>query len=278
MHNIGNTNLDSRYGEYAGEYAGEMPGEYEGEFAGEMPGEYAGEYAGESGEYAGEYAGEMPGEYAGEYAGEYGEYAGESEGFGEFGYESPFSEAEEMELASELLNVSSEAELEQFFGNLFKKVGGFFKSGIGKQIGGALKGVVKTALPIAGSALGNMIVPGVGGMIGGKLASAAGGLFGLELEGLSNEDREFEVARQIVRLGGAAASHAAQADPSAPPEQVAQAALTAAAQQYAPGLLRPADPSATPQAIGQFNGRHRCRHHRTGRWFRRGRSIVLVGI
>src|ERR1044072_8324792 len=122
MHNIGNTNLDSRYGEYAGEYAGEMPGEYEGEFAGEMPGEYAGEYAGE-----------------------YGEYAGESEGFGEFGYESPFSEAEEMELASELLNVQSEAELEQFFGNLFKKVGGFFKSGVGKQIGGAFKGGAKTA-------------------------------------------------------------------------------------------------------------------------------------
>lgn len=283
MHNIGD--LGSRYTEYSGEYGeypGEMPGEYEGEFAGEYSGEMPGEY---QGEFSGEYPGEMPGEYVGEYEGEYtGEYTGEAESFGE----SPFSEAEEMELASELLSVSNEAEMEQFLGNLFSKVGGFFKSGVGKQLGGALKGIVKTALPVAGTALGNMVLPGVGGMIGGKLASAAGSLFGLELEGLSNEDREFEVARQIVRLGAAAASNAAQADPSAPPSQIAHAALTAAAQQYAPGLLRTGVPSASSpgvdqqgagqQFIPQHNGRRRCRHHSTGRWFRRGRSIVLVGI
>jgi hypothetical protein len=281
MHNIGNTNPSQRYSEYASEYAGEMPGQYEGEFsseyAGEVPGEYAGEYA--AGEYAGEYAGEMPGE-AGEYAGEYaGEFGNESESFGEFSHESLFSEAEEMELASELLNVSSEAELEQFFGSLFKKAAGFLKSGLGKQLGGALKNVVKTALPMAG-VLGNLVLPGVGGMIGGQLASTAGSMLGLELEGLSNEDQEFEVARQIVRLGAAAASNAAQAHPAAPPAQVAHEALSLAAQQYAPGFLRNVgDPYADTQANTQMGPRRdRCSHRSNGRWIRRGHSIILFGI
>ena len=53
--------------------------------------------------------------------------------------------------------------------------------------------------------------------MGSKLASAAGSMFGLELEGLSYEDQEFEVAKQVVRLGGAAANIAAQAPQSAPP-------------------------------------------------------------
>lgn len=108
-----------------------------------------------------------------------------------------FDEVEEMELASQLLEVQSDAELDEFLGKLVKRAasaaGKFIKSPVGKQLVGALKGVAKKALPIAGAALGNMIVPGVGGAIGGKLASAAGSMFGLELEGLSQEDREFEV-------------------------------------------------------------------------------------
>src|SRR5215475_2084865 len=84
------------------------------------------------------------GEYSGEYdAGEYGyefESDQEFETYGEYSQEGPFSEAEEMELAAELLTVSSEAELDQFLGNLFKKasraVGGLIKSPIGRALGG----------------------------------------------------------------------------------------------------------------------------------------------
>jgi hypothetical protein len=245
MHNIDRTNLESNYGEYAGEYVGE---------------------------YAGEYPGEYAGEYAGEFAGESGEFGQELETYGEYNQESPFSEAEEMELAAELLTVQSEVELEQFLGKLIKKAGGFLKSGIGRQLTGALKGIAKTALPALGAAAGNFILPGVGGAIGGKLASAAGGMFGLELEGLSYEDQEFEVAKQVVRLGGAAATTAAQTPPNAPPAQAAQAALTSAAQQFAPGLLRP---GTSPSGMQQ---RRRCRHSNTGRWVRRGHEIVLLGI
>ena len=124
MHNIDRTNLESNYGEYTGEY----PGEYYGE-----AGEYAGEYMGE-GEYTGEYTGEGESD---EFTGEYGQ---ELETYGEYSQESPFNESEEMELAAELLTVQSEDELEQFLGKLFKKAGGFLKSGVGRQLTGALKG------------------------------------------------------------------------------------------------------------------------------------------
>ena len=253
MHNIDRTNLESTYGEYAGEYAGEYPGEYSGEY----PGEYAGEY---TGEYSGEYSGEYP-----------GEFGQELETYGEYSQESPFSEAEEMELAAELLTVQNEDELEQFLGKLFKRAGGFLRSGIGRQLTGALRGIAQKALPVLGAAAGNFLIPGVGGAMGSKLASAAGGMFGLELEGLSYEDQEFELAKQVVRLGGAAANIAAQAPPSAPPMQAAQAALTSAAQQFAPGLLRPGAPTSP------MHPRRRCHHRTSGRWVRRGNGIVLLG-
>ena len=254
MHNIDRTNLESNYGEYSGEYQGEYSGE------GEYPGEYAGEYMGE-GEYSGE------GEY-GEYSGEYGQ---ELETYGEYSQESPFSEAEEMELAAELLTVQNEDELEQFLGKLFKRAGGFLKSGLGQQLTGALKGIAKKALPALGAAAGNFLLPGVGGVMGSKLASAAGSMLGLELEGLSYEDQEFEIAKQIVRLGGAAASSAAQAPQSEAPQQTAQAALTTAAQQFAPGLLQPVTSQSSTQP------RRRCHHRNSGRWIRRGNGIILLG-
>lgn len=206
----------------------------------------------------------------GEYTGEYGY---QQETFGEYNQEGPFSEVEEMELASELLTIQNEDELEQFLGKLIKKASGFIKSPIGQQLTGALKGVVKTALPTLGGMAGNFILPGIGGQIGSKLASAAGSMFGLELEGLSYEDQEFEVAKQVVRLTGAAATSAAQAPPSAQPAQVAQTALTSAAQQFAPGLLRPGTGAATRPA--QTNGR--CNHKNSGRWIRRGNGIILLG-
>ena len=190
-------------------------------------------------------------------------------------FEGPFSEAEEMELASELLEVSNEAELDQFLGNLFKKasrtVGGFMKGPLGKQLGGMIKGIAKKALPLAGGALGSFIpIPGVGTAVGTALGSAASNLFEMELEGLSAEDQEFEVARQFVKFAGEAAKQAAQTPPNVSPQEAAKSAVVAAAQQHAPGLLRPTTPPtpAAPGGGGQGRG---------GRWIRRGRTIVLYG-
>ena len=146
-----------------------------------------------------------------------------------------------MELASELLEVSNEAELEQFLGGLFKKaargIGNFARSSSGRALGGMLKGFAKKALPIAGTALGTAFGGPLGGKIGGGLGRVASGLFELELEGLTHEDREFEVARQFVRLGAAAAKTASRM-PKVPPKVAAKRAFLSAARTYAPGLVR----------------------------------------
>lgn len=206
--------------------------------------------------------------------GEAGEYENENE------WESEQGEAGEQELnelASELLSVSNERELEQFLGDVFKKVtgavGNFARSPVGQQVGGILRNVARTALPIAGQAIGNYVAPGVGGPIGGQIASAAGSLFGLELEGLSHEDRDFEVAKQFVRLAADAAQAAAQAAGSGGnPAQVAQQAVAAAAQRYAPGLLEPAHGGGRPTPSHAGSGAQ------SGRWVRKGNKVVIYGV
>lgn len=179
-----------------------------------------------------------------------------------------FQENELNELASELLEVQNDQELEQFLGNLIKKVGGavgqVVRSPIGQALGGVLKTVAKQALPMAGAALGNLVMPGVGGMVGSKLAGMAGSALGLELEGLSAEDREFEVAKQVVRLS-ADAARTALTQGGLNPQQSAQTAVGQALQRFAPGL-------AAQASTG--NGTH----HNSGRWVRRGNRVVLYGI
>ena len=224
------------------------------------------------------------GEYGGQYENSYEQqyenaYVGEDEGDFEFEAalynESPFTEAEELALASELLNVTDEQELDQFIGTLIKAASKkLLGSPIGAQLGGIIKGAAKSALPLLGAAAGNLLIPGAGGVMGTKLASAAGSLLGLEVEGLSREDQEYEIARQLVRFGGAAASNADELDTSAPPQQGAQQAAVAAAQQYAPGLLRP-DAQTDMQRPRR---RRRCRHPRTGQWIRRGNKILILGV
>ena len=111
-----------------------------------------------------------------------------------------------MELAAELLGVTSEAELDHFLGKIFKKVGGFVKKVASGPLGGILKSVAKKALPFVGGALGSLIpIPGVGTMVGKTLGTGAAGLLEGEWKGLSQEEAEFEVARKFVKVAGTAA-------------------------------------------------------------------------
>lgn len=193
------------------------------------------------------------------------------ETFGGRGSHSPFDEIQEMELAAELLEISSEDELDHFLGDLIKKAAGaagsFIRSPTGQALGGLLKGAAKKALPGIGSAVGRYFGGDAGAQLGSRLASGAGSLLGLELEGLNAEDREFEVAKQFVRFAGSAANKAAQAGPSAPPQETAKAAAVEAARQFAPGLLQ----SGAATGAGPAGSRPRA-----GRWYRKGRNIVLV--
>jgi len=209
----------------------------------------------------------------------YGEtYEGEFEGpYGEFEEENPISEADEMELAAELQDITNEQELDQFIGKIFKSVkravGKTLPPGVGRALGGMLRGAAKNLLPMAGATLGNMVVPGLGGMVGGQLASVAGRAFGLELEGLSPEDQEFELNRAFVKTAAEATKQASVAPVAAPPNVAAQQAMIAAAQKYAPGLVA-GTPSNTSAGFAATHSRHR----RMGRWERRGNTIVLHGV
>lgn len=161
-------------------------------------------------------------------------------------YAMPFSEQEELELALELLSVASEAELDQFLGNVFKKAwSGIKKVGsavakVAKPLGGALKGIAKQALPFVGGALGSMIpIPGVGTMIGRAAGSALAQALEMEMEaaGLDPEQAELEMARRFVRIAGTAAQQVAQqaAEGDGAPRAV-HAALQAALRRHVPAL------------------------------------------
>ncbi|TXI19000.1 MAG: hypothetical protein E6Q62_05230 [Nitrosomonas sp.] len=158
--------------------------------------------------------------------------------------EYPFSEAEELELAAELLSISNEEELDLFLGKLFKGIGrGLKKFGrfVGKKVlpalGKGLKAIGKVALPIVGKALGSFIpIPGVGTAIGGAIGTAVSKALELEFSGLPAEQAELEMARRFVRIAAAAARQAALANPHANPEAIANTALMAAAKMHVPNL------------------------------------------
>jgi len=161
--------------------------------------------------------------------------------------ESTFDEATQMELASELLSVTNDNELDMFIGGLISKavggLGSLFKSPKkrkkrGSGLGKTLKSIAKKALPIATS-----FIPGVGPLISGPLGAAASNIFELELEGLSPEDSEFEIAKAFVRFAGNAAKNAVS-DPEIDSEdeftrrKASNRAIVTAARTYAPSLLK----------------------------------------
>lgn len=211
---------------------------------------------------------------AGPFETEQFEFAPAETSYGEAG--EVFNETEQMELASGLLEVTSEAELDRFLGDLITRagqaIGNFVKLPEGRVIGGLLKGAAKQILPGVGSAVGGYFGGATGAKLGGDVATTAGRAFGLELEGLSGEDRDFEVARRFVNFAGEAVKNLALAPTSPEPRTAANAAVVAAAQTHAPGLLSPRQAGMEPQTYSPLPIAH------SGRWMRRGNKIILYGI
>lgn len=157
-------------------------------------------------------------------------------------WEGEAHESQETELAQELLEVSTEAELEQFLGKLIRGVakgaGALMKSPIGKALGGVLRNVAKTALPVVGSAIGSFVAPGLGTVIGGKLGSMASGLLEVhELESMNEAEAEFEAARRYVRWASQTVRNSMNPPRGLPPRAAVRAAAIRSAQVYAPSLL-----------------------------------------
>ncbi len=258
MHDIDRTQLQS--GTFGGQEIGyhEFESEFqeaegEGEFEDELF--YEDEAEGETYEEEA-YEGEDEGEF---FEAEGEAYEGEGEAY-EFEEERVYEdEAWEMEMASELLAVRDEAELEQFLGNLIKGAAKGLSS-LAKKAAPvllpALKSVAKQALPFVGGALGGLAGGPVGAQLGSQLASTAGDMFGLELEGLSYEDQEFEVAKQFVRFANDAVNMLGEtARHHAEPKRAAHAAVKASAQKHAPGS--PARPGRKVADGPHTPGQHR---------------------
>jgi hypothetical protein len=186
----------------------------------------------------------------------------------EWGEAEVLSEAEVMELSEQLLDVTNEAELDKFLGDLLtgavSKLAGAvgLPPGVANQVGGFLKGAAKAALPLAGQAVGAYFGGPLGAQVGRGAASAAGNILGFEAE-LNAEDHEFEGAKSFVRMAADAVKTAATAPPDIDPSVIAGTAVTAAAEKHTPGLLENADQSSRP-------------HGHAGRWVRRGRNIIIV--
>ena len=193
------------------------------------------------------------------------------------------SEAQEMELASQFLEIGSEAELEQFLGDLFQRAkaaagdayaaaGRAYNSDlVQKQVIPALKSVARAYAPGAAGMGAERILPGSGRWVEAGTKQLADQWLKEELEGLSGEDREFEIARRYIRFAIDALQRALQAPPRVPQPVAAKVAVGEAARIHAPGLV-----PYVPELVGAArsgNGSHQAAS--SGRWVRKGSSIVV---
>ena len=206
-----------------------------------------------------------------------GEDEGEGEGYGETYGETVLNEADETELASELLEVTNEAELDQFLGKLLRRAARV------RRLGRAL----------ADRASGRRCAQGRGeeGPAAGRRRarrrrsvarsaprSAAAWPRPPAAPSASKAKRwnrktaSSKARSTFVRLGADTVKQAAATPPGADPRAAAQNAAIAAASKHAPGLLGGAAGATRPGAMfapGRGRG---------GRWLRRGTKIVLYGV
>jgi len=182
----------------------------------------------------------------------------------DFEQEGVFGEAEVSQLASELMEVQNEGELEQFLGDLIKKagsaVGSFINSPTGQALGGMLKSAAKQVLPMAGKALGGYVGGSTGAQWGEKLGSLAGDNF--EMEGETEQEAPFENAKCFVRMAADAVKAVGSQPPGPNLVNTVQAAVSKAASTHMPALV------SAGAAVGATQGR----------WVRRGQRIVLLGV
>jgi hypothetical protein len=139
-----------------------------------------------------------------------------------------------VELAAELLDVTNQAELEGFLRRVVaataRGVGGRLPAGTGRSLVALLGRTAERTLPTLATLLGDPLPPAAGGQ---PTAETAARVYGLELEGMSAEDGDYELARQFLRFAQSATARAATL-PASP-----AAAVAGAAREFAPGLTNP---------------------------------------
>lgn len=190
-------------------------------------------------------------------------------------------ESYEQQLASRLMSVSNEYEFENFLGGLIQSAKGFLSSPQGQAMKSTLvKGAKKfgrQALPSIAKNIGGYIGGSTGASIGDKAGSALSGMFfGSDVEAL---DYVRIIRKAAQYLNDAADGIEPDMDlNSTTPEQAVTQAINTAARPYwrrrrggRGGAYR-----GTPSASA--NNHNRGTRQQRGRWIRRGRNIVLMGI
>jgi hypothetical protein len=152
---------------------------------------------------------------------------------------------DELTLAARLLELRGGAQLDRFIEAMVRTGGG------PAPLADALKRAARQVLPLHGWS-GASVIDSLRRRGKSDPIARAARIFGVELEGLSPEDKEFELAQRFVRFAREAIRLAADAFR---PAAVA-AALAESARSHAPGLLH-------------------CEAGRTGHWQRQGDRIIV---
>jgi hypothetical protein len=105
------------------------------------------------------------------------------------------------ELAAELLDIVNETELDEFLEALTASE---------RIPAGAHRALVARLRQTAERTLPSLAVALPAGTVASSAAQDAARAFGLELEGMSGEDRDYEIAREFVRFAQTEAERAAR--------------------------------------------------------------------
>jgi hypothetical protein len=149
------------------------------------------------------------------------------------------------DLAAELLDVVNEPGLRRFLGRLAAETarasGRPIPPDLARALLPQLKRTAERTLPALTLAIG--VEPRAA--TAAPIADTAARVFGLELEGMSAEDRDFELARRFVRFAQAALERVITT--SAPSPAIAAAdAVAEAGRELAPGLVAQGECGCSP--------------------------------
>jgi hypothetical protein len=150
------------------------------------------------------------------------------------------------DLAAELLDVVNTSELQRFLGDLAaetaRDAGRPIRADVGRALIPVLRRTVERTLPTLSIAVADDPRPLAGAAP--AAARAASRVYGVELEGMSAEDRDFEIARRFVHFARAAMARASAGSAPDPATAVADA-IAQAGREHAPGLVPPRRGGAT---------------------------------
>ena len=118
-----------------------------------------------------------------------------------------------------------------------------------------LRSAARQALPLVSAATARQA---------GTTYKRMGRFFGIELEGLTPEDQEFELARRFAQLTREAAQQLARAPAGLPPAAAARWAAGRAARRFAPGWTQVRDSAGAATSTS------------AGRWVRHGAGLTVL--